>query len=57
MSLCVAIESHLAWPVRPVGGTRFAEKSLGGRDPSVRAQEKVYRLAVLIDCPVEGMLI
>jgi hypothetical protein len=44
----VAVECHLARPAWQAASQRFAEECLCGRNATIRAKQKVYRLAVLV---------
>jgi hypothetical protein len=53
MALLVAIECYFARPPQQASWQRFAEEGLRSGDTAIRAKQKIHRLAVLVDGPVE----
>ena len=49
----VSVEGHFAWPARRVRCKRFAEERLRRSDATVPAQQKVDRLAALVDGSIQ----
>src|SRR5664279_1828165 len=49
----MAIQGHLARPSRRIRRQRFAKERLRGIDSTVTAQQRIYRLAVLVDGSVK----
>jgi hypothetical protein len=55
VALLVAIERYLAWPPRQTRRQCFAEECLCSGDTAIRTKQKIHRLAVLVDRPIEKM--
>jgi len=53
VALLKAIERNLTWPPRQTPRQRLTEECLCSGDTALWAKQKIHRLAVLVDSPIE----